>query len=197
MIRGVVLALIAALAVATQVVAQGVPATRPADVARLTELDTHLGAAIREAAGGGAAEDVAHLVAALRGAPRDLDPSGDWSCRVLKLGGLSPLVAYAPFRCRVSVTAGGWHFEKITGSQRMSGTLAREDGRIVYRGVGYVSGGPALAYVDLPPDDQTPVEPGQTHAQVGILEVTAADAARLLLPAPILESRFDILVLTR
>jgi hypothetical protein len=47
------------------------------------------------------------------------------------------------------------------------------------------------------PDDQTPQEPGQTHAQVGIFEQAGPNQARLLLPAPLLESDFDILWLTR
>ena len=54
-----------------------------------------------------------------------------------------------------------------------------------------------MDYAGLPPDDQSPVEPGQTHAQVGHFEQVSPDHARLMLPDPILESRFDILWLTR
>jgi hypothetical protein len=63
--------------------------------------------------------------------------------------------------------------------------------------VGYVDAGPATDYAGLPATDQTPVEPGQTVAQVGLFEMTSGARARLLLPSPLLESGFDILSLTR
>ena len=83
---------------------------------------------------------------------------------------------------------------KLSGSQRLQGTI---DAAGIYVGVGFVDGGPAASYADLPPDDQAPVEPGQTHAQVGRFEQTGPDRARLLLPSPLFESEFDILVLAR
>ncbi|EPX87510.1 hypothetical protein ruthe_00581 [Rubellimicrobium thermophilum DSM 16684] len=171
---------------------------RPADRGRLDSADAALGRALAGALAEGAPGDVALLVEAMRGAPGPLDPAGDWSCRVLKLGGLLPLTVYAPFRCRIAPAGEGvWHLEKLSGSQRLSGTIAAADGPALYTGVGFVEGGPATDYAGLPPDDQEPVEPGQTHAQVGFFEQVSPRSARLLLPSPILESRFDILWLTR
>ena len=188
------LLLLAALLLAAPLCAQEV---RPADAPRLEAFNAALGRALAQALAGGAPEDVALLTAALAGEPGAPDPAGDWSCRTLKLGGLLPLVAYAPFRCRIEETApGAWTLEKLSGSQRLRGTIRLEDGRALYTGVGFVEGGPAAAYEDLP-EDQAPVERGQTHAQVGLFEQAGPDQARLLLPRPLLESDFDILWLTR
>jgi hypothetical protein len=173
------------------------PVLRAPDAARLDDVDAALGSALRYALALGAAADVDMLAAALAGAPADMAPEGGWSCRMIRLGGDPALVVYAPFRCRIEAAAGGWRLVKETGSQRMDGLILRDDDQWVYRGVGFVAGGPATDYAGLPPMDQTPVEPGQTVAQVGIFEQTAPGRARLLLPAPVLESGFDILALTR
>jgi hypothetical protein len=173
-------------------------APRLPDIARLEALDATLGRALKGAFAEGPREGLAVLTAALAGAPGPLDPGGDWQCRTLKLGGFLPLVAYGNFACRITPDgAGGWVLEKTTGSQRQMGTLTPQEGGALYTGVGYVSGGPAVRYDALPPDDQTPVEPGQTIAQVGLFEQMSPNRARLLLPLPLLESDFDILYLTR
>lgn len=187
---------------AALLLALALPATaqevRPIDLPRLQALDESAGRAFRRAFAGGSPEDTALLAQALAGEPGPLDPRGDWSCRVLKLGGLLPLTAYAPFRCRITAgpAPGTWTLEKLTGSQRLQGTITESEGAALYTGVGYVQGGPAVPYEDLPPD-QTPVEPGQTHAQVGVFEQAGPTQARLLLPVPLFESDLDILWLTR
>ena len=186
---------LSALLVALPVAAQDI---RPADMERLSYLTEHFGAAMRQAMEGGAPADVEALREALAGAPDGrVDPSGDWDCRTIKIGGVSPLVVYQPFRCRLSPDGpGAWTIEKLTGSQRLSGRIEATQGGTVYTGVGFVGDAPATDYAGLPAD-RTVVEPGQTHGQVGLLEMAAPDRGRLLLPAPVLESRFDILVLTR
>ena len=195
MIRALAICVAMALPAAAQDV-------RPADAPRLADLDAHFGLAVRAALAAGTRDDVLLLVDVMRGSPvrSDVDIDGDWACRTIKLGGLTALTVNADFRCRI--TAAGdelWRLEKTTGSQRTVGTLSRlgSFGSFVYLGTGHVGAKPATGYASLPPDDQTPVEPNQTHAQVGVLEVVGTNAARLLLPAPILESRFDILALTR
>jgi hypothetical protein len=173
---------------------------RMPDVERMIHFDESLGQALAQALAQGAPDDVELLVEALTGAPVLIEPEGDWTCRTFKLGGLQPLAAYPPFRCRITQTPeGALLLEKLTGSQRLRGELAVEIGGLVaiYRGVGFVEGGPAVAYDGLDPEDQSPVEPSQTHAQVGRFEQTGPNDARLLLPAPLLESEFDILWLTR
>ena len=180
---------------ATPAAAQDV---RPADIERLAYLTEHFGAAMREAMEGGTAADVEALREAMSGpAPGGVDPSGDWDCRTIKIGGISPLVVYTPFRCRITeVEQGLWEIEKITGSQRLSGRIEATQAGLVYTGVGFVGDRPATDYAGLP-DTPEPVEPNQTYAQVGILEMASSDRGRLLLPAPILESRFDVIALTR
>ena len=189
--------LLAALLLALPVTAPA-QEIRPADRPRLDAFEATLGRTLAGALAGGASQDVDLLTAAMAGAPEPLDPAGDWSCRTFKLGGLRPLIAYGPFRCRITeIGPGTWQIEKTTGSQRLLGTISDQQGGGLYTGVGFVDGGPAVTYEDLPPHDQTPVEPGQTHAQVGLFQQAGPDQARLLLPQPILESELDILWLTR
>ena len=172
---------------------------RPADIPRFQAFDATTGTALRAAFAGASPADASLLARALSGqATGAIAAEGDWSCRTLKLGGLLPLTVYPPFKCRITQTAPGvWAIEKLTGSQRLSGTIRERNDGAFYAGVGFVEGGPAATYDQLPPDDQTAVEPGQTHAQVGIFEQAGPNHARLLLPAPLFESELDILWLTR
>ncbi|NGP16708.1 DUF4893 domain-containing protein [Devosia chinhatensis] len=48
-------------------------------------------------------------------------PDGTYQCRTLKLGGLLPLTVYGYFDCDVS--GDGSRIEKVSGSQRFTGTL--------------------------------------------------------------------------
>jgi hypothetical protein len=188
------------LALAPAASAEGLMGMRMPDVQRMIHFDESLGRALAQALASGAPADVDLLVQALSGPPVLMDPAGDWSCRTLKLGGLLPLTVYPPFRCRITETgAGPWRIEKLDGSQRLLGEIEMEIGgtQAMYTGVGFVEGGPAATYEELPSEDQTPREPGQTHAQVGRFEQAGPGQARLLLPAPLLESEFDILWLTR
>ena len=54
-------------------------------------------------------------------------PSGEYRCRIVKLGmkspGMLPYVAYPPFACRVQPMQGLQQFAKLTGSQRPVGLL--------------------------------------------------------------------------
>jgi hypothetical protein len=184
-----------ALQLATPVAAQDI---RPADRDRLAAYDESLGRALAGTLAAGSPQEVDLLTAALAGVPGPLDPEGEWSCRTLKLGGLLPIAAYPSFRCRITALGPGeWRLEKLTGSQRLIGTIQEYPSEALYLGVGFVGDRPAVPYEDLPPDDQTPVEPGQTHAQVGLFQQAGPGQARLLLPQPLLESEFDLLWLTR
>jgi hypothetical protein len=51
-----------------------------------------------------------------------------------------------------------------------------------------------VAYGDLPPED---FGTGEIQPQVAIVEQTSPTTARMLFPAPINESLFDVLYLTR
>jgi hypothetical protein len=173
------------------------PLLRAPDAARLDGFDAALGAALRHALAEGAPDDVRRVALVLSGAPGEVSPEGAWSCRTIKMGGEPALTVYGSFRCRIEPASGGWRIVKETGSQRLDGMILRDDDQWLYLGVGFVDGGPATDYAGLPATDQTPVEPGQTVAQVGVFEQVSATRARLLLPSPLLESGFDILSLTR
>ncbi len=75
----------------------------------------------------GPAADRAALDAALAEPPRPFEASdlvGDWRCRTIKLGGIGGgITAYGWFACRVDPEEGVLWFEKLSGSQRLSGTI--------------------------------------------------------------------------
>lgn len=169
---------------------------RPVDQPRLEAFDAHFGAAVYQALTEGSPSDQAVMLEALSGAAGTLDPVGEWNCRTIKMGGgLLPLVSYRNFRCRITDGPGPLYtLVKLTGSQRVKGKIWPGG---LFLGVGHVGEAPATDYAGLPPDDQTPVEPNQTTADVGRFEQMSPNRARLMLPAPLLESRFDILYLTR
>ena len=193
------LALLAPLALLALLAAPASAEVRDADQPRLQAFDAIFGRAIREALEGGAREDVSVLTEALSGEPMAGTVGvGDWKCRTIKMGGLVPLVSYQDFDCVITrdEAAQTYTLEKLTGSQRTIGTLTPRAQDMLYTGVGYVGATPAATYGDLP-DEQATLEPGQTHPQVGYFEQMSETRARLMLPAPLLESHFDILYLTR
>lgn len=170
---------------------------RPQEAARLDRYDAIVGDALMQAMAAGKPTDIAALNAALSGPPQiAFDPSmaGDWSCRTLKLGGLSGLTVYTKFKCRITATPTGFNFEKLTGSQRTSGVITLREGRAIYLGVGYVSDGTPIAYDTLVPDFRGD---GSILPQVAVFERVSQSRARLIFPAPIVESDMDILELTR
>lgn len=177
--------------------AAGAQEIRPQEQSRLERFERTAGTAVLEALAGGAAEDVAALTAALSGQPQvAFDPSlqGDWQCRTMKLGGLNALVVYTNFKCRMTLDNTGVTFEKLSGSQRTSGRIEMRDGRAVYLGVGYVSSEAPQGYADLEPafEGNSTVTP-----DIAVFERVSDRRARLMFPAPVNESDFDILELTR
>ncbi len=172
-------------------------ALRAQDMARLDRFDATVGDALLQAFSAGAPADVAALSAALSGTPQvafDASLTGDWSCRTLKLGGLSQLVVYTTFKCRFTPTSEGFAFEKLTGSQRTKGAITLRDGRAIYVGMGFVAGQTPPDYADLPEDFRSD---GAIQTDVALFQRISDSRARLMFPAPAVESDFDILELTR
>jgi hypothetical protein len=170
---------------------------RQPEATRLARYEASAGYALLQAMASGAPGDVAALTAALSGEPQavfDESLHGDWNCRTMKLGGLADLVIYTPFKCRFTIQNDGFRFEKLTGSQLTRGKVTLIDGRAIYLGVGYVAGENPPDYADLPEDFQSD---GRVQSDVAILERISPTRARLLFPAPAVESDFDILELTR
>ncbi|MGJ8628570.1 MAG: DUF4893 domain-containing protein [Sulfitobacter sp.] len=189
------LTLIISLMLAAPIAAQTV--LRPNDAARLNNFGASAGTALLQALSGGAAADVDALTQALSGTPQiafDESLNGNWNCRTIKLGGISPLVVYSPFKCRIDLENDGFRFEKLTGSQRTKGKVTFRDGRAVYVGVGYVAGQTPSDYADLPADFTSN---GSVQTDVAIFERISPTRARLMFPAPAVESDFDILELRR
>ena len=170
---------------------------RPQEQSRLARFDEIAGNALLQALRTGAAGDVAALTKALSGEPQvafDEGLAGDWNCRTMKLGGETGLVVYSPFRCRLTFEGDGYVFEKLSGSQRTKGFLGLRDGRAVYVGVGYVADATPPVYADLAPDF---TGDGTVQPDVAVFERVSNRRARLMFPAPVVESDFDILELTR
>lgn len=183
-----------ALLLAGSAVAQEI---RPQEQARLDRFERLAGAALLEALAAGSDGDVAALTSALGGVPKvAFDPSlqGEWNCRTMKLGGETRLVVYTNFKCRMSLDNTGITFEKLSGSQRTSGRIEMREGRAVYLGVGYVSSEEPQNYGDLDPAFEGS---GTVTPDVAVFERVSDRRARLMFPAPVNESDFDILELTR
>lgn len=172
-------------------------AIRPDDERRLAEYHAAAGKALLEAFSGGDAADLTILAEVLKEDALPPDDAlailpGEWSCRTIKMGRLLPIVVYQPFRCR---TGPDGSLEKLTGSQRTRGTIYRDGDRLVYLGTGFVAGDDPPPYADLPPFSAT-ADP-QRVPEVGLVEITGPNRGRVMFPDPHLESRFNILVLSR
>ena len=170
---------------------------RAQETARLDRFDAVVGQAVLAAMAGGSRGDVDLLQDALSGQPVpafETTLPGDWICRTLKLGGNLSLVVYAPFTCRIDVDGTGFTLEKLTGSQLTRGTITLRDDRMIYLGVGYAAGADAPAYDGLPVAD---AGDGTFQPEVGVVQQTGPDTVRIMFPAPVVESDFDILYLTR
>lgn len=155
------------------------------DQGRLARLDEARAQGLAES--GGTASDV--LNAPVTGG----SVAGDWRCRTIKLGGMTPSRVYGWFRCRIVDRGGVLAFEKVSGTQRMAGLLYPEGEGYVYLGASWVKGEPPHRYsgneaslgAHATPDDQ-----------VGVLHATAA-GARIEMPFPVQESTFDVIELRR
>lgn len=174
-------------------------AIRPEDRDRLDSLMPALGGAMRQVLSDGSAADVTQATSVLRGpAMAKADPmalAGDWSCSMTKMGGVLPVVDYPAFKCRVSQAGGKLVFEKLTGSQRTKGEIHRDGDQIVYLGSSFIDGDQPARYADFPADmDTTNTD---ILPDVGLVEVTGNDAARIIFPQPYKESYINVLTLTR
>ena len=160
-----------------------------ADKTRLEKYDETRKVALAEAKGSDGAELAqldALLAKPLLSLP-DFDLGGEWRCRTTKVGGLSPLVVYGWFKCRVSDDGSGWKLEKTSGSQRTTGRFY-DDGetRLIYLGSFSIAGDTPKPYGDGPESDQ-----------VGYAFRTGPAEWRIEFPAPQYESKLDILELRR
>jgi Domain of unknown function (DUF4893) len=178
---------------ATPVSADGVlnSLLRPEDKSVLASFAAKKSSAVAAAKAAGDAKDVAVLNAALAGKPLSMsgsfDFAGNWSCRTIKLGGLTTLVVYPKFRCSVLDDGSGWYLKKLTGSQRTEGRFyTNSDSELTYLGAAFVAGETASKYGSTNKD-----------SHVAIVERLAENRVVLQFPAPVYESDFDLLVMER
>ncbi|MER2537237.1 MAG: DUF4893 domain-containing protein [Rhizobiaceae bacterium] len=161
----------------------------PADKARLDGYEQTRASALAEARSGDTGEvaELDGLLAMPSMSFAGFDMTGDWRCRTIKAGGISPLVVYGWFKCRVTDDGSGWRLEKLTGSQRTTGRFY-DDGadRLIYLGSLHLNDDPAMPYAS-----------GADTDQIGYAFRTGDRQWRIELPAPRFESKLDILEFRR
>lgn len=163
----------------------------PADRRRLSQWRSAWIAALGKARAGGAGARIEADPAlyAFDAAMTDpMPPPGDYRCRTVKLGakaaGGVDYVAYPFFRCRVAVQGSEVTLTKLTGSQRVSGTIYPHDTtRAVFLGT------VALG------DEQGAMRYGRdaTRDVAGWVERIGPARWRLAQPYPAFESTLDVL----
>lgn len=171
------------------------------DMQRLEQLAEAKAKGLMEA-GNATPSDLAAIRSILQAGVTPASPTnvtGNWRCRMMKLGGLTPAIVYSWFKCRITAKGGRLFFEKLTGSQRTSGYLYPEGGSFVYLGAQYVGTG-------YGPTEKRPAYSGTGAAagavdtpddQIGLLSLTTSGRARIEFPYPVQESVFDVLELKR
>ncbi len=121
-------------------------------------------------------------------------PPGTYRCRAIKLGSNGPgglgYLAYPFFRCTVELTPGGdLILTKVTGSQRTRGLLYPDtDRRLVFIGA-EAWGAQETAFPRYGEQD--------VRDQVGVFERIGSSRWRLVIPWPKVDSKIEILELTR
>lgn len=170
----------------------------PFDQQRLSRLDEARAKALAEASSGASQGDLSIIHAVLDLAPQSASVSsllGSWRCRTIKLGGITPDVIYAWFRCRISMKGGGPYLEKLSGSQTTNGYLYPDGGgSFVYLGASSVVGEARHAYSGSGATAGAPVTPDD---QIGLLSVIGPGHLRVEFPYPLQESTMDVLELRR
>jgi hypothetical protein len=119
---------------------------------------------------------------------------GNWRCRQMKLGGMSPYIVYDSwFLCNIRYVNGGLLFQKVTGTQRTIGFLYPEKGSWVYLGASSAKDEPWHNYSGRTPSIGAEVTPDD---QIGLLTGIGNNHLRLEIPA-IQESLLDVIELAR
>lgn len=169
-----------------------------ADASRLGRLDEawRLGRAEAEDRGFAArVEALGPLVDPAAGQAGGLQPApGTYRCRAVKLGTNTPggpgYLEYPWFRCTIELTPGGdLILTKASGSQRTRGLLYPDtDRRLIF--IGAQAWG--MDETGFPRYGRQPI-----RDQVGVFERIGPDRWRLVIPWPKVDSKLEILELTR
>ncbi|MFN3626929.1 DUF4893 domain-containing protein [Parvibaculum sp.] len=139
------------------------------------------------------------LTSIMEGALAPADPAklkGQWNCRTIKAGGpFAGFVVYGWFRCEVRERDGRLFFEKLTGSQRMSGFLYERDEKswVLLAAPNEGHSGPIRAYSGPAGGITDP----QLMDEPAIAALLEDGRARIVFPWPELESTFNVLEMKR
>jgi hypothetical protein len=165
------------------------------DANRLAKLDEARAKGLSEAQSG---RDIGliHTVLDVEARPSSARAlEGNWRCRSIKLGGMTPDIVYSWFRCRIGDRDGHLYFSKLNGSQRIYGILyPHESGGFVLLGALSAKGEPSHRYSGNGPSAGASATPDDA---IGLLESTGHSSARIEFPYPVQESTFDIIELRR
>jgi hypothetical protein len=165
------------------------------DANRLARLDEARAKGLSEAQAG---RDIGLVRAVLDAEARPAsgrELAGDWRCRTIKLGGMSPDIVYSWFRCRIGRNGGHLTFSKLNGTQRFNGVLyPHESGGFVVLGALSAKGEPPHRYSGNGPSAGAAATPDDA---IGLLESTGRSSARIEFPYPVQESTFDVIELKR
>ncbi|HEX3666623.1 MAG TPA: DUF4893 domain-containing protein [Rhizomicrobium sp.] len=120
---------------------------------------------------------------------------GNWQCRTIRLGGMTPDIVYSWFHCRIGHRGDRLFFSKLNGTQQLNGLLyPHETGGFVLLGALSAKGEPPHRYSGNGPSAGATATPDDA---VGILQATGRSSARIEFPYPVQESTFDIIQLRR
>lgn len=121
---------------------------------------------------------------------------GKWNCRTIKAGGpFAGFVVYGWFRCDVMEKDGRLFFEKLTGSQRMSGFFYERDEKtwVLLAAPNEGHSGPIRAYSG----PEGGIADPQLMDEPAIAALLEDGRARIVFPWPELESTFNVLEMKR
>ena len=183
--------LLGALVMMTSAVAGWREQATPADLKRFDEIDEARAKAINEVGRAVTPHDLS-IIDSIVHAPvvpaKGSALAGEWRCRTIELGGATAHVIYGWFRCRIGAKDGVLTLDKLTGSQRMQGTLYPQGDAFVYLGASGAKGHRPPRYSG---------NGGASADQIGLFTALADGRARLELPYPMQQSTFDVLELKR
>lgn len=130
-------------------------------------------------------------------APADAEKlKGKWNCRTIKAGGpFAGFVVYGWFRCDVVEKDSRLFFEKLTGSQRMSGFFYERDEKtwVLLAAPNEGHSGPIRAYSG----PEGGIADPQLMDEPAIAALLEDGRARIVFPWPELESTFNVLEMKR
>lgn len=164
---------------------------RPADAARLAQLDALRAQAIATAQRQADSVAQAEFERMLAGEPLALrdgfDATGDWQCRIGRVSADGALAIFPWYRCRIDDDGAGWRLRKLEGSDRTDGRFYDNGERaMIYLGALGTPAQPAPRYGEQPALDR-----------VAVAVRPAPDRLRLEFPQPAAGVPFEVMELRR